>query len=242
MDLDNYLGFLGEGMGSLLLVLGALAGAGVMSWAAKYYQRICRQHGNGLAACGLTGELVAQRLLAACGLSEVKLVRSRRLNFYHPRKREVHLSATNFESPTLLALTTAAHEVGHAQQFASEIVLCRLRRIFWPICYVLIGLAVVLPLLCIAEVIQLPTNIGTFMLILGVVVVLLQLPVHLPLEYDASQRARRLVQEAKLVGPGEQGAFDEMLKAAWFTHAAHVVQGGILLLAVAVMIFYVRTS
>src|SRR5207245_10594907 len=125
----------------------------------------------------------------------------------------------NFATPTLLPLTTSAHEVGHAQQFASGILLCRLRRIFWPICYVLIGLAVALPLLHIADVIQLPMNLGVLMLMLGIVTMLLQLPVHLPLEYDASQRARNLVQEARLVGPAEQRAFDEMLKGAWVTRA-----------------------
>src|SRR5207244_1584612 len=147
MDLDGYLGFLGEGQGSLILVLGALAGVAVMRWAAQYYGRICRQHGTALASCGLTGELVAQRLLTACGLDKVPVVRSSRLNFYHPWSRAIHLSAGNFESPTLLALTTAAHEVGHAQQFASQILLCRLRRIFWPLCYLIIGLVITVPLL-----------------------------------------------------------------------------------------------
>jgi Zn-dependent membrane protease YugP len=157
-----------------------------------------------LAACGLTGERVAQRLLTACGLSEVAVMRSRLRNFYHPRKRETHLNATNFESPSLSALTTAAHEVGHAQQFASDILLCRRRRMFWPICCVLIGLAGILPMLHIADAVHLPINVGNFVLTAVITMAVLQLPIKLPLEYDASRRARKLVQEARLLGPGER--------------------------------------
>jgi Zn-dependent membrane protease YugP len=236
MYLDSYLGSIGEGLGSLLLLLGALPGIAAMRWATQHYQRIRRQHGAVVAACGLTGELVAQRLLTACGLSEVAVMRSGRRNFYHPRKREIHLDAMNFESPSLSAVTTAAHEVGHAQQFASGILLCRLRHILWPTCYVLIGLAGILPMLHIAGAVDLPMNVGPFMLTAGIAMAVLQLPIKLPLEYDASRRARKLVQEARLLGPGEQYAFDKILKAAWFTHAARLVGGCLFLVVFAAVI------
>src|SRR5260370_13919033 len=136
-----------------------------------------------------------------------------------------------FARPSLLALTTAAHEVGHAQQFAARILLCRLRRLLWPICWVLIGLIVIVPILLIADVFQLPsTNLGEFLVVLGVLTVLLQLPIHLPLEYDASQRARELVQEERLISPSDQNSFDAMLKAAWCTHVAHQAQGCVYML------------
>ncbi|HLJ92358.1 MAG TPA: zinc metallopeptidase [Gemmataceae bacterium] len=120
MDLGDLLGFIANELGSLCLLIGVLAGMALMRWAAQHYQRICRQHGTALASCGMTGELVAQRLLAAAGLSEIGLVRSRRRSFYHPRKGQIHLSAVTFDSPSLLALTTAAHEVGHAQLPAGD--------------------------------------------------------------------------------------------------------------------------
>jgi tetratricopeptide (TPR) repeat protein len=75
----------------------------------------------------------------------------------------------------------------------------------------------------------------------GVAVILLQLPITLPLEADASRRARRMVAEAKLVGPHEQRAFDAMLNSAWLTHAAYQAQGCVFLLVVGVTFFVFPT-
>src|SRR2546423_1194307 len=84
----------------------------------------------------------------------------------------------------------------------------------------------------ISEFIKLPGLLGVFILALCTLVVLLQLPITLPLEHDASRRARQLVQEARLVGPGEQRAFEAMLRSAWLTYAAHQAQGCVYLATV----------
>jgi tetratricopeptide (TPR) repeat protein len=239
---QDLLGPLAAEAGSLLIMVGALAAAAVMQWAARHFTRVCQQHGTGLAACGLTGHLVAERLLARCGLDQVTVGRSKWLNLYHPWKRQIQLNAQTFESPTLHALTAAAHEVGHAQQFASRILVCRLRAILWPVCYVLMGLLLGLPLLQLAGGFELPIeNLGVYLLVLGLAVLLVQLPIQLPLEYDASRRARQLVLEEKLVNAGEQHSVDAMLKAAWLTHAARLAQGLVFLLVVAVVLFLYPT-
>jgi tetratricopeptide (TPR) repeat protein len=236
---ENYFALAYDSLGQFLLILGALAAAGLMRWASQYYTRVCQKHGTALAACGLTGQLVAERLLAKCGLGAVAVVRSSWRNAYHPWKRQIQLTPMIFEGPSLLALTTAAHEVGHAQQFAAQILVCRLRRYLLPICWLLIGLVVLLPVLQVAEVVLFPiANLGEILLILGFLTVLAQVPIHLPLEYDASRRARKLVQDEKLIDPGEQHSFDQMLKAAWCTHAAHQAQGFVCLLAAAAVLFW----
>jgi Zn-dependent membrane protease YugP/Flp pilus assembly protein TadD len=238
----DYLDLLGDECGPLLVVAGVLVAAGAMRWATKHFGRVCREHGAALASCGLTGQLVAQRLLARSGLSDVTVLRSKRRNFYHPWKRQIRLSTQTIESPSLYALAAAAHEVGHAQQFACKILVCRLRTVLWPVCWVLIGLVVALPILQIAGLFTVPiANLGYVLLGLMAALVLVQLPIELPLEYDASRRARRLLAEEKLLVEAEAPSVDAILKAAWLTYAARLAQGGIALTMVAFVLFLYPT-
>jgi Zn-dependent membrane protease YugP/Flp pilus assembly protein TadD len=233
---------LGRESASLLMLAGAVVAVAVMQVAARLFTRVCQQHGTALAACGLTGQLVAERLLARSGLNQVTVARSKRRNLYHPWKKQIQLDTQSFDSPSLHALTAAAHEVGHAQQFAARILVCRLRTIFWPICWTLLGLLVGLPLLQVAGVLTFPiTNLGPWLLGLGAAVLLLQLPIELPLEHDASRRARQMLVDEKLIVMAEQPSVDAILRAAWLTHAARLAQGGIYLLLFATLFFLYPT-
>jgi tetratricopeptide (TPR) repeat protein/Zn-dependent membrane protease YugP len=233
MDFDDYFEFLPELLTTLPLYLGMLVGAMIVRWGAKYYRRMHQQYGTSLAACGLSGELVAQRLLAVCGLTAVRVVRRGPRDLYHPWKREIQLSPVNYNNPSMGALVTAAHEVGHAQQFASGALLCRLRQVVWPICWALAGLAVLLTILPFFGFTIVPVEHGcTTFLVIAVATIALQLPIQLPLEYDASRRARKLVQEAGLVTVNEQAGFDKLLIGAWLTYATAELQRWILVLAV----------
>src|SRR5262245_12462745 len=100
------------------------------------------RYGTAIATCGLTGESSVGRLLAFCGLQDVRLVCRGLRDLYHPWKREIRLSTVTFSSPALGALATAAHEVGHAQQFAEGMLICRMRQFLWPVCWLLTGLAI----------------------------------------------------------------------------------------------------
>src|SRR5262245_42612156 len=144
MGFDDYFAFLRELRPTLPLYISVFIGAAIVRWVMARYRQVYERHGAPLAACGLPGELVAQRLVAESGLGQVRVVRRGQRDLYHPWKREIRLSAITFSSPSLGALVTAAHEVGHAQQFAERILLCRLRQFIWPTCWGLIGLAFVL--------------------------------------------------------------------------------------------------
>lgn len=223
-EILDYLPFAADGFISLLLLAGTFAGVCLVRGAARHFQRVAHEQGAALASCGLTGQLAAHRLLAICGLQDVAVVRSSR-SLYQPRKRQVHLNAQTFDSPSLAAITTAAHEVGHAQQFAAGILICRLRQAIVPICYTLIGVAVLAPFVVyLGDGNPVTARMGWILLLLGIVVIVLQVPIHLPLEYDASRRARILVTEAGLLATDEQRGFDAILKAAWLTHASVQVQ------------------
>jgi tetratricopeptide (TPR) repeat protein/Zn-dependent membrane protease YugP len=239
MDFEDYAGFLREVMPVLPLYAGALLGAAVVQWVRRHYKRLHERYGRGIAACGLSGELVAQRLLAASGLADVRVVRQGSRDLYHPWKREIRLSATTFNNLSIAALATAAHEVGHAQQFAAGILLCRLRRIVWPICWVLAGLAVLLPLASFVRAAPLPfPNSCVALITITISTLVLQLPIHLPLERDASIRARKLVQETGLITAAEQAGFDKLLTGAWLTYAAAEVQRWVMVFGVASLLWF----
>ena len=110
--------------GSYWVLLTGACLAAVAVWSAKHYlQRTFGRFGGVPANCGLTGALAARRLLAAVGLTPVAVVRSNWVDCYDPRKRQVQLRDHTFDASSLAALAISAHEVGHAEQFASG---------FWP--------------------------------------------------------------------------------------------------------------
>jgi tetratricopeptide (TPR) repeat protein len=239
MDLDNQWEILSAFLPSLPLLLGVLVGAVIVQAAVRLYQRAVMRHGTALATCGLTGELVARRLLADCGLGSVRLVCQGLRDLYHPWKREIRLCATTFNSPSLGALAVAAHEVGHAQQFAEGTLVCRVRQVVWPVCWALTGVAILLPLLPFLGVWLVPFDQSTYILLAVVVVTLaLQLPILLPLERDASRRAKRLAEASGLLSANEAAGFDAILKSAWLTYVAIEVQRWLLVLAAGVFLCF----
>src|SRR5438445_11131619 len=213
-----------------LLVLGAVGGAGVVEWAARHWRRAAEEGADLPASCGLTGGAIAKQLLAAAGIPNVAVVRSDKTDRYDARHREVHLRHDTFAGASLLSLAVAAHEVGHAQQFAQGAWPARWRRLFWPVCYVLTPAAIGLLILSLGV---LPgTHAGLAIAAVGLVSLLLQLPVVLPLEYDAWRRAKALARDAGLLAPAEEPGFGRLLTAAAGTYVAAEVRRWIMLLLV----------
>jgi tetratricopeptide (TPR) repeat protein len=173
-------------------------------------------------------------LLVAGGLDEVSVTRAASNNHYHPWKREIRLHPKTHDGATLSALATAAHEVGHAQQFAERIWRCRLRFVFWPVCWAMIVLLPIYAILCFAGASPPPENhVSLVILTIGALLVLLQLPISLPLESDATRRARKLAADIGLLANHELAGFDRVLNASWKTYVAAEVQRWIVLTSIA---------
>ncbi len=239
MSLDDYADVFGELLPTLPLYLGVLVGAAVMQLAFNRFQRTVLRHGTCIAGCGLTGEMVARRLLVLNELHGVRLVCKGLRDLYHPWKREIRLNSSTFNSPSLGALAIAAHEVGHAQQFAERTFLCRVRQIVWPVCWALTGVAILFPVLSLFGVSWVSFDQATsFLLAIAVLTLLLQLPILLPLERDASNRAKRLAQKSGLLAVHEEISFDALLKSAWLTYAAMELQRWTLVMAAGIFLCY----
>jgi tetratricopeptide (TPR) repeat protein/Zn-dependent membrane protease YugP len=219
-----------------ILLIGACLAAIVVSAAKRYLERIFGQFGGVPASCGLTGALAARRLLTAVGLTPVAVVRSNWLNCYHARKRQVQLRDQTFDGSTIASLAIAAHEVGHAQQFASGFWPARMRLWMRPVYYGL--LLVMLGLLALCFTYVSVSWAGPIVIVVGVVMLLVQIPTVLPLEYDASRRAKELVIKEGLLAPYEESSFDRLLKAASRTYLAWECQRWIMLLVGGAAIFW----
>jgi Zn-dependent membrane protease YugP len=170
-------------------------------------------------ANGMTGEQVARMILDHNGLSNVPVNAAQGAPLsdnYDPRQRTVNLSQGIFDGNAVASAAIAAHEVGHAIQHQKAYTPFRLRSTMFP------AVAFASKSWVILLMIGLFANIaGLFQLaiVLFAVVVLFQL-VTLPVEFDASRRAKQQLHTLGLVSAGEEQGVSRVLSAAAMTYVA----------------------
>ncbi|MBW2536128.1 MAG: zinc metallopeptidase [Deltaproteobacteria bacterium] len=170
------------------------------------------------AATGMTGAQVAREILRRNNLPDVDVVETRGMlsDHYDPRTRTVRLSPEVYRVPSVAAVAVAAHETGHALQHATRYAPLALRSAAVPIA----RLGSYAPWLII---------IGGFWLnmlsliyagvILFAGVVAFQL-VTLPVELNASTRARAQLERLRLVSTTDSAGVRKVLNAAAMTYVA----------------------
>lgn len=167
-----------------------------------------------------SGATVARELLNEAGLHNipVELVRGRLSDHYDPRARVMRLSSEVYSGNSIAALAVAAHETGHAIQHAAGYVPLNIRNNLFPVAA--FGSQAAFPLFFIGLIFSAPV-----LLDLGIWVFLAALAfqvVTLPVEFDASRRAMRLLDAGGyLVGNEVRGA-RSVLNAAALTYVAAV--------------------
>ena len=177
---------------------------------------------------GLTGAQAAQTLLEHNGLGDVKLegTKGKLTDHYDPRHKVLRLSADVAKVPSVAALGIAAHEVGHAVQHKVGYGPLKLRSALVPVA----GLGSRLGVICvILGIILLAFNVafGETLAWVGVwlfgAAVLFAL-VTLPVEFNASNRARQMLQATGLVSTKEYQGASTVLSAAALTYVAALLQ------------------
>ncbi len=183
------------------------------------------------ARSGLSGAQTAQRILNAYGISDVAIepVQSFLGDHYDPRKKVLRLSPDVYHGRSLASLGIAAHEVGHAIQHAHSYGPLALRSALVPMASVGSNLSIFLIL-------------GGFFLqmaglaVAGIVlfgfVVLFQL-INLPVEFNASSRARQILLNQGMVTAEEDLVVGKVLSAAAMTYVAAT------LTAILTLLYYV---
>jgi len=169
---------------------------------------------------GYTGAEAAKVMLDHADIHDVRIVPSHGFlsDHYNPTSRELALSNQVYSSRSVAAIGVACHEAGHAIQHAKHYLPLGIRSALVPMAGIgsSIGYMVMVVGLFLGPTIVM---IGAF-LFAGVL--LFQL-VTLPVEFDATARAKRLVVEAGIVYPEERVGIDRVLNAAALTYVAAVI-------------------
>ena len=178
---------------------------------------------------GLTGAEAARRILDAAGLTDMPIeeVEGHLSDHYDPTKRALFLSTDNYHGNSIAAVGVEAHEAGHALQHQSAYAMLNLRMALVPITQFsssAYGIILLLGFFLGMMKIMLPIVIVLFSII-----TLFQL-ITLPVEYDASARAKEQLFHLGLVGETERAGVSKVLNAAALTYVAALVSSMLTLL------------
>ncbi|MCX7847389.1 MAG: zinc metallopeptidase [bacterium] len=198
----------------LLVMLPSLI---VALWAQLKVQSALNRFSRVSNANGLSGAEVADEILRAHGINNVQIAMTHGFlgDHYDPVRRTLRLSPQVFRGRSLAAVGIAAHEAGHALQQAHAYAPLALRTAIVPLA-AFSNLAWPLLVLGLAFRIAFLVNLG---ILFFFAVVLLQL-INLPVEYNASRRAREALLRLGLVTPLEDRGVKAVLNAAALTYVA----------------------
>ncbi|WP_145319304.1 zinc metallopeptidase [Paenibacillus xylanexedens] len=167
---------------------------------------------------GITGYDAARQMLDANGLHDVPIepVRGSLSDHYDPINRVVRLSEPVYYENSISAVSVACHEVGHAIQHKESYPMLALRHRIFPIVNFASGLA---PFLLIAGFIFNAMNLVGIGIIFFSVTVAFQL-ITLPVEFNASNRAREIMVSEGYIRNEEEKGVAKVLNAAALTYVA----------------------
>ena len=166
----------------------------------------------------LSGADAARRVLEANGICNVKIERvsGNLTDHYDPRTNVIRLSDSVYGAYNLSAVGVAAHEAGHAVQYASGYMPIKARSVILPVCN--LGSQLSLPLLVIGFIFNfhLLVKLGVIFFCAALIFQLLTLPI----EFNASRRALAAIESRNLLTDDELRGARSVLRAAAMTYVA----------------------
>ena len=184
----------------------------------------------------MTGRDTALKLLRDNGVEDIAVgkVGGQLTDHYHPTKKQVNLSDGVYGSNSVAAVAVAAHEVGHVMQKKKGYIPYKLRAVLVPLTN--IGSRLAFPLVVIGIILEIYlattsmdgtySNAGFYTAIAGVVLygmATLFALVTLPVELDASRRAKTMLLQAGVLEEDEMPYAEKMLSAAAQTYLASLL-------------------
>jgi hypothetical protein len=210
----------------LLMLPGILLGI----WAQQKLMNTYARYVQEPAQTGYSGAEAAREILDQAGLRNVAVhpVEGQLTDHYDPLKRALFLSQENYHGRSLAAVGVAAHEAGHALQHKAAYVPLQLRMMLVPAtnfaskaAFLILGGGMLLTMFGLLKpavfAMLLPYAIGAY-----AVVTLFQL-ITLPVEYDASRRAKLELARLGIVRTNEAAGINQVLGAAALTYVAALI-------------------
>jgi Zn-dependent membrane protease YugP len=167
---------------------------------------------------GITGADAAGEVLRRAGVHDVRIeqVRGNLTDHYDPRQNVIRLSESVYGVPSVAAVGVAAHEAGHALQYASGYFPIRIRAAIIPVTN--IGSKLAMPLVLLGLLFGFAGLINIGIVLFGAVVVFQLLT--LPVEFNASRRAIRALEDSGALGTSELPGARKVLTSAAMTYVA----------------------
>lgn len=204
----------------IAMLLSVFASIGVKSTFAKYEKM--------KTARGISGAEAARKVLDMNGLQNVRVERvsGELTDHFDPRSNVIRLSDSTYSNTSVAAVGVAAHEAGHAVQYAVGYTPIKIRNAIVPV--VNIGSSLAMPLFILGLVLNFLNlaYLGVFMFSFALVFQLITLPVEL----NASARAIKILDSSMILYENEVKPAKKVLKAAAMTYVAAVAATALQLL------------
>lgn len=202
-----------------ILFIGTMA---LSLWATMRVKSVYNRYNRGVVSSGFSGGEVAQMILQRSGIRDVAITHADGMlgDHYDPLHKRLVLSSDNFFGRTPAALGVAAHECGHAIQHAQAYKPLHWRMAAVGITTYANYVVMFLPLLFIFTNVIQPLTGALFMAVAWGIIMLFNL-VTLPVEFDASRRAKAVLAQFGFIEPGEEAlGVKKVLDAAAWTYVA----------------------
>src|SRR6266496_1599480 len=208
----------GFGFGShWLLYIGVPLVIGL--WAQIRVSSAFSRWGKVRATSNITGAECARKILEAAQIHDVDVVETNDFlgDHYDPTSKKLCLSSNVFSTPSVAALGIAAHETGHAIQHAKAYAPLKARMAIVPVTMIA---SQMLPFIIIGGLFFRISGLITLGIWCYLILLVFQL-ITLPVEFDASRRAKIILREMGIIQPGEEAAgVNSVLNAAALTYIA----------------------
>lgn len=183
-----------------------------------YMNSTFSKYQNVMSKSGLTASKAAAMILASSGIDNVRIgrVAGNLTDHYAPTKKELNLSDTTYDSTSIASIGVAAHECGHALQDHRKMALLNLQMSIVPVVNFASKLSI--PMILIGIVLGMLdlANIGIYLFGATLIYQLMTLPI----EFDASNNAIKILRENSMMDESELYGVKKVLTAAALTYVA----------------------
>ena len=215
-----YYGYYGFDWTYLVLVLPCIL---LSLWASSSVKSTFRRYSTQYSTRKITGADAAAKVLRNNGVQNVRIERisGNLTDHFDPKTNVIRLSDSVYDSTSTAAIGVACHEAGHAVQYATHYAPIKLRAAIIPVTN--FGSKLAMPLILIGILLSFAGNLSYTLVYLGIACFSLSLIfqlITLPVEFNASRRAIRAIEDAGILSAQELVGARKTLKSAAMTYVA----------------------